>query len=284
MELGTMSNNVSRLTDHIMSWAVVALPNLIAAILIFLIGWWLAGRVEKGVGALLTGQTRMDKTLVSLLSRLARYAIILIILVAGLSQLGIETTSVIAALGAIGLAIGLALQGTLANIAAGVMLLWLRPFNVGDFIEVDGEKGTVQELGLFGTFFTTIEGVFEFVPNGELWNKRITNFSRMPWRMIRETFTISYDDDIQTAREVLLHLVGSDQRIVDEPAPIIKVDELGDNAVELELRAWAKTSDYAATRWDVLESGKIALEAAGLTIPYPQRDVHLHNAGSQVLS
>ena len=276
MEVGTMTNNVTGLADHIMSWAVIALPNLIAAILIFVIGWWLAGRIEKGVGALLSGQTRMDKTIVTLLSRLVRYIVMLVIFIAGLSQLGIETTSVIAALGAIGLAVGLALQGTLANIAAGVMLLWLRPFNVGEFIKVDGEMGTVQELGLFGTTFTTIEGVYEFVPNGELWNKRITNFSRMPWRMIRETFTISYDDDIQTAREVLLHLVGSDQRIVQDPAPVIKVNELGDNAVELELRAWTKTSDYASARWDILEGGKIAIEAAGLSIPYPQRDVHVH--------
>ena len=152
MEFGTMSNNVTGLADHIMSWAVVALPNLIAAVLIFLVGWWLAGRVEKGVRSLLSSQTRMDKTLVSLLARIARYVIILILVIAGLSQLGIETTSVIAALGAIGLAIGLALQSTLANIAAGVMLLWLRPFNVGDLIKVDGELGTVQELGLFWDF------------------------------------------------------------------------------------------------------------------------------------
>lgn len=277
MNVTQMISEAGSFGEQLTAWAIVALPNLLASLLILFVGWWIAGRLQRSVDGLLSKQERIDTTLRAVLTSLVRYAVLILVIVAALSQLGIQTTSILAALGAIGLAVGLALQSTLSNIAAGIMLLWLRPFSVGDFIESDDATGSVQEIGLFATRMTTLEGIFVFVPNSGLWNKKIINYSRQPKRMVRETFTISYDDDIEKAREALLGLLTSDSRIHDFPEPIIKVSALGDSAVALELRAWTDTSDYPATRWDVIERGKLVLEAEGLSIPYPQQDVHIRN-------
>ncbi len=277
MTLAEITGDASSLTEQIKTLLMSALPNLITAGVILVIGTWLSARVERSLRVMLARQKTIDGMLGSMLARLGRYVVLVIVLVSALGQLGIQTTSLLAALGAIGLAVGLALQGTLANVAAGIMLLWLRPFKIGDYVEVDAQAGTVRDVGLFATSMTTIEGLFVFVPNAELWNKRLTNYSRMPQRMVREIFTISYDDDIRTAREVLLGLTANDPRVHTEPPPIIRVVELGDNAVSLEMRAWTDTGDYLQTKCDLIEHGKTSLEAAGLSIPYPQRDVHIHN-------
>ena len=262
-------------SEQLSAWLVVALPNLIAAIIILIVGWWLAGRVEQGVLNLLGNRLEVDTTLRTVLSKVGRYIVLILVLVAALSQLGIQTTTLIAAVGAIGLAIGLALQSTLSNIAAGIMLLWLRPFSMGEFIESGDNSGTVDDVGLFATTLMRVDGVYVFVPNSQLWNNKITNYSKKAKRMLREVFTISYDDDIQKARQILLDLVKSDERIDATPEPIVKVKELGDSAVALELRAWANTSDFWPARWDLVERGKMVLEAGGLSIPYPQQDVHI---------
>jgi len=262
-------------SEQLSAWLVVALPNLIAAIIILIVGWWLAGRVEQGVLNLLGNRLEVDTTLRTVLSKVGRYIVLILVLVAALSQLGIQTTTLIAAVGAIGLAIGLALQSTLSNIAAGIMLLWLRPFSMGEFIESGDNSGTVDDVGLFATTLMRVDGVYVFVPNSQLWNNKITNYSKKAKRMLREVFTISYDDDIQKARQILLDLVKSDERIDATPEPIVKVKELGDSAVALELRAWANTSEFWPARWDLVERGKMVLEAGGLSIPYPQQDVHI---------
>jgi len=246
-------------SEQLSAWLVVALPNLIAAIIILIVGWWLAGRVEQGVLNLLGNRLEVDTTLRTVLSKVGRYIVLILVLVAALSQLGIQTTTLIAAVGAIGLAIGLALQSTLSNIAAGIMLLWLRPFSMGEFIESGDNSGTVDDVGLFATTLMRVDGVYVFVPNSQLWNNKITNYSKKAKRMLREVFTVSYDDDIQKARQILLDLVKSDER----------------SAVALELRAWANTSDFWPARWDLVERGKMVLEAGGLSIPYPQQDVHI---------
>mgnify|MGYP003681887158 CR=1 FL=1 len=262
-------------SEQLSAWLVVALPNLIAAIIILIVGWWLAGRVEQGVLNLLGNRLEVDTTLRTVLSKVGRYIVLILVLVAALSQLGIQTTTLIAAVGAIGLAIGLALQSTLSNIAAGIMLLWLRPFSMGEFIESGDNSGTVEDVGLFATTLMRVDGVYVFVPNSQLWNNKITNYSKKAKRMLREVFTISYDDDIHKARQILLGLVKSDERIDATPEPIVKVKELGDSAVALELRAWTNTSDFWPARWDLVERGKMVLEAGGLSIPYPQQDVHI---------
>lgn len=277
MNIAQTVNQVGSLGEAAIAWSIVALPNLIAAVLILIAGWWLAKLADRTVGGLLRKQGAIDPTLRSVLTTLVRYVIAIVCVIAALGQLGVQTTSALAALGAIGLAVGLALQNTLSNIAAGVMLLWLRPFSIGDFIESNDSSGTIEEIGLFATTLTTVEGLYVFVPNSELWNKKITNFSKRSKRMIREVFTISYDDDIQQARDLLLSLVDADVRIDDTPEPTVNLKELGDSAVALELRAWTNTSGFLTTRSDVVEKAKASLEAAGLSIPYPQQDVHIRN-------
>lgn len=253
-------------------WGLSLLPSLLAAAVLLAGGWWIAGRAERGVVRLLNGQSRFDPTLRGVISSLVRYAILILVVIAVLGQLGIQTTSVLAARGAAGLAIGLALQGTLSNIAAGVMLLWLRPFKVGDYIDTGTVAGTVKEVGLFASELHTWEGVFLFVPNSELWNKRIVNYSRLPTRLLDLQFGVGYGDDLAKGREVLLQLAG-DPRVHRHPAPEVFVHQLADSAVVLALRAWTSTADYWPVRRALTERGKAALEAAGLTLPPPQRQV-----------
>lgn len=270
-----LDKEVHLFVDALTGWAALELPKLVGGALMMIVGWWFAGRAHRATAALLTKQTRIDPTLRGVISSLVHYTILILVIVAALGEIGVETTSILAALGAAGLAIGLALQGTLSNIAAGLMLIWLRPFRVGDYVETASFAGTVHEVGLFATELHSTEGVFQFVPNSELWNKRIVNYTRLKTRMVDLKFGISYSDDIATARQALLACVTADPRIVTEPEPFVFVDELADSAVVLRLRAWAPTPDYWPARRALIESGKIALEKAGLTIPFPQRDLRI---------
>jgi small conductance mechanosensitive channel len=265
-------------SQQLAAWAATALTKLVASPLVLFYGWWIAGWAERTVGRLL--DLRIEPTLRTVIVSAVRYAILVVLLVAVLSQLGIQTTSVLAALGAIGLAIGLALQGTLANIAAGIMLLWLRPFKVGDSIEAGGIAGTLKEVGLFACHIDTSDGVFQFVPNSELWNKRLVNYSRHPTRLVDLQFGIAYDDSIVRAREVLVTLAASDARIHRDPAPEVFVAEIGENAVVLALRVWTDTAEHGPVRRALIEQGKLALESAGLTLPFPQRDVRLRRVSA----
>jgi small conductance mechanosensitive channel len=258
------------------AWAASALPNLLAGILLLIAGWWAAFWAQRALGRVLG--TRVDVTLRGVILSLVRYGILVVVLVAALGQLGVQTTSVFAALGAIGLAVGLALQGTLANVAAGFMLLWLRPFKVGDYIDAGGIAGTLREVGIFACQIHTWDGIFQFVPNAELWNKRVINYSRLPNRLVDLKFGIAYDDSIADARNVLMRIATSDERVYRDPEPQVFVDELGDSAVMMALRVWADTANYWDVRRALTEQAKLQLEGAGLTIPFPQRDVHLHDA------
>ena len=276
MNIAQTINQAGSLGEALFGWAAGVVPNLLIAVLILAAGYWLSGRMDRTFDALLKRQGAVDPTLRAVLTKLARYVIMIVCIIAALGQLGVQTTSALAALGAIGLAVGLALQKTLSNIAAGVMLLWLRPFSIGDYIDTNDSAGTVEDIGLFATTLTTVEGIFVFVPNSELWNKKIANYSKKTKRMIREFFTISYDDDTQQARDILLDLVDGDVRIDDTPEPTVDVKELGDSAVVMELRAWTDTNGFRTTRSDIVEKAKAELEAQGLSIPYPQRDIHIH--------
>jgi small conductance mechanosensitive channel len=255
------------------AWALPLIPSLVGALLLLVLGWWLAGWADRAIRTMLA--RRIDPTLIGVLAAVARYAIVIVVLVAVLSQLGIQTTSILAALGAAGLAVALAMQGTLSNIAAGLMLLWLRPFRVGDYIDTGQVAGIVKELGLFATELQSWDGLYQFVPNSELWNKRIMNHSRLPTRLVDLKFGVSYNDDLTKGQEVLLGLARADARTQAEPEPIVFVDELGDSAVVLRLRCWVATPEYWPLRRALTERGKLALEEAGLSIPFPQRDVHL---------
>jgi small conductance mechanosensitive channel len=276
-----LSGEVSAWLTPLFSWATVAMPRVVGALLLLVVGWVVANRANHGIRRLLARQDRIDPTLSGLIASLVRYTILIVILVAVLGQLGIQTTSILAALGAAGLAVGLALQGTLSNIAAGMMLLWLRPFKVGDYIDSGSVAGTVVDLGLFASELHSWDGIYQFVPNSELWNKRIINYSRLPTRLIDLAFSVSYDDDLAKGQEVLRKLAGDDERVASDPAPQTFVDELGDSAVVLRLRVWAPNSDYWTLRRALTERGKTALEAAGLSIPFPQRDLHIKDASEK---
>ena len=249
--------------------------DIVGAIVLLIIGWTVAGWARRGIRHALERVPRMDETLKPFLAKLVWYVIMAFVLVAVLSQFGVQTTSVIAILGAAGLAIGLALQGTLANVASGVMLLFLRPFNIGDYVDAGGIAGTVVEIGLFNTEIKTSKGLCLIVPNKIIWESPITNFSRNPTRRFDITVGISYGDEVNGATDLLMGLLTGDERILDDPEPLAVVEELGNSAVIINLRAWTRAEDFWAAIWDLKKAIKVELEAAGYSIPFPQRDIHI---------
>lgn len=253
--------------------------DLLGAILILVIGWNVAGWAQRTVARGLDQLPKMDATLKPFIARLVWYAVVIFVVIAVLNRFGVQTTSIIALLGAAGLAIGLALQGTLANVASGVMLLFLRPFNVGDYVDTGGDAGTVVEIGLFSTELRTFDGLCRVVPNSKIWENTITNYTRNPTRRLDVKVGIGYGDDINGAEKVLRALMEGDQRILGDPAPEVMVMELGDSAVVLNMRCWTKGDEYWPTLFDLNKLAKLRLEAAGFTIPFPQRDVHIIGGG-----
>jgi len=243
--------------------------SLVTAITILIAGVILAGWVSRAIRHRLEAVRRFDKTLIPVLAQIARYAIFIFTFVLVLAEFGVQTASMIAVLAAAGLAIGLALQGTLQNVAAGMMLLFLRPFKVGDYISTAAGNGTVNEIGMFMTRMRTPQGLFVAVPNSKIWSDSITNYAKFPTRRIDLAVGISYDDDIDTARKLFLKLATSEKRVLDSPEPIVNVINLGDSSVDLELRAWTKRADYWDVRWGLIRDVKYALDKAGITIPYP---------------
>lgn len=253
--------------------------QFVGAVVTLIVGWMIAGWAR---GATIRGLNRvpnMDATLVPFLATIIRFAILTVVVVAVLNQFGVETTSIIALLGAAGLAIGLALQGTLSNIASGVMLLLLRPFKVDEYVDAGGLGGTVVQIGLFTTELKTADGVFLTVPNSSIANQAITNYSRNPTRRINLVMGISYDDDIDGASKVLLDLMTSDERIHGDPEPQVLVGALGASSVDLSMRCWTNTDVFWAVQFDLTKNAKLAIEAAGYSIPYPQQDVHIIPSG-----
>jgi len=205
-------------------------------------------------------------------------ALFVFVVLAALNQLGVETTSFIAVIGASGLAIGLALQGSLSNFAAGVMLVFFRPFKVGDFVEAGGTSGTVEEIMLFTTLLSTPDNKAVFVPNGSIISGNIINYSRHDTRRVDMVFGCSYDDDMILAKKLLTDIIEVDHRILKDPAPTIAMRELADSSVNFVVRPWVKSADYWSVFDDIHEQVKLRFDAEGLSIPYPQSDVHVHEA------
>lgn len=247
--------------------------NFLAAILILIVGWLIAGWVEKLTQRALNRVPRLDTTLKPLLVKTVRYGILVVTLLAVLERFGVQTTSLIALLGAAGLALGLALQGTLSDVAAGVMLLILRPFHIGDSIDAGGSGGTVQEIGLFATYLTNADGMFVSMPNSKIFTSVITNYSRAATRRINFTVGIDYADDIEKAQSVALNLMTGDPRVLKNPPPTVPVGELGASSVNLILRCWVANADYWNTLCDLQKGVKLAFDAAGISIPFPQQIV-----------
>jgi small conductance mechanosensitive channel len=251
--------------------------DVIGAILILVIGWIVAGWASRVTRAAAERTSWMDSTLKPLAASVVRYFVLIITIVAVLNQFGVETTSVIAILGAAGLAIGLALQGTLSNVAAGVMILILRPFRVGDYVEAGGTAGTVKEVGLFGTELATPDNVFISVPNSAVVGGAISNYSHHGTRRIDIVVGIGYGADIDQAFEVLRGLAEADGRVLGDPAVHVSVRELADSSVNLGLRVWVNAADYWDVLFDLNKGVKQNLDAAGIEIPFPQRVIEIKN-------
>lgn len=241
--------------------------RLLVAVLILLVGW----AIGKFINSRIQRLHRMDATLKSFLGALARYLVMAIAVITVIGLFGIPMASFIAVMGAAGLAVGLALQGTLSNVAAGVMLLILRPFNVGDFIEFGNLSGTVKSLSLFGTELAAGDNVYIYTPNSQIWGQAVKNFSRNAMRQNTISVGISYDDDIGKAFSVMMAIMKADTRIIQDGAqePKVMVDSMVDSSVIVNARFWTRTGDYWQTRWDTLKAIKEAFDREGILIPYP---------------
>ncbi len=266
-----MDNLIIKIQEFALTYGV----KFIGAILIFIIGKIVARFITNVVEKMMI-KGKVEKTLVSFLKNIIYVGLMVFVVLAALNKLGVQTTSFIAVLGAAGLAVGLALQGSLANFAAGVMMILFKPFKVGDFIAAGGTIGTVQEIQIFNTILNTMDNRREIVPNSKVTGDNITNFSAVKQRRVDLVFGISYDDNIKVAKDILLKVVADNSKVLKDPAAVVAVSELGDSSVNLVCRPWCKPTDYWDVRFDVLEKGKIALEGGGITIPYPQRDVHMY--------
>jgi len=248
--------------------------SALGAIIILILGYIFAGLAERWCYAGLGHVRHFDQTLRIFLSKLLRYTILTFVGVIVLAQFGVQTASIIATLGAAGIAIGLALQGTLQNIAAGIMLLVLRPFTVGEYISVGSIAGTINEIGLFATVLRTYDGLYVMAPNSQLWGSAVTNFSRNSTRLNDLAIGIGYDDDIDLALKILMGLA-EDARVLKDPAPLAFVSELGESAVVVTLRYWTASSDWWRTKLDLTQKAKAIFDENGISIPFPQRDLHI---------
>lgn len=253
------------------AWAATFLPRLVAAIAILIIGSIIARWLSRIAWDVTGRTTHIDPILKPIVASAVRYAVLILVIVVALSQIGIETASLLAVLGAAGLAIGLALQGTLSNIAAGLMLLWLRPFRIGDFVEVNGIAGTVREIGLFVCHLETFDGIFLFVPNSAIWNNPLRNHSRNAGRLIVIQITVPAAVAVDRAREILLALVKDDSRILQKPAPRVFIDGFSAAGMVLNLRLWATREQIAEIQRDVVEQIKHHLEATKIDTLQPQQ-------------
>ncbi|MBI1422244.1 MAG: mechanosensitive ion channel [Gammaproteobacteria bacterium] len=255
---------------YLIPWGI----KIVTAILIFVIGRWFARFLIK-LSTRLMLKGKLDPMLVEFLNNILYALLLVVVVLAALDQLGVKTTSALAVLGAAGLAVGLSLQNSLANFAAGVMLIIFRPFKTGDFVEAGGVSGIVETITVFTTIMRTGDNREVIVPNGQIYSGTITNYSARDTRRIDMTFSIGYDDDIKLAKSLIETTLKQEARLLEEPAPTILVMELGASSVDLAVRPWVKSSDYWAVRSDLLENIKAAFDANGVSIPYPQQDVHI---------
>lgn len=271
MELSeTTQDLVEQLIGLVSVWGL----RVVGAIAVLVIGRMVAGALRKGTERALK-RAKMEETLVPFLSGIVYYAALAVVLIAVLGLFGIETTSLVAVLGAAGLAVGLALQGTLSNFSSGVMLLVFRPFKKGDVVEVAGTKGSAIEVGIFTTVLNTPDNVRIIVPNSEIYGATITNYSAYDTRRNDLVIGVSYADDLSVVDSTIRRVLADDTRVLKDPAPQVVVGALGDSSVDFLVRPWCSTEDYWNLRFDLLRRLKEEIEAAGCSIPYPQRDVHL---------
>jgi small conductance mechanosensitive channel len=254
--------------------------NLLKAIIIFYVGKMVIGLLVRGMRKVMQRQ-EVDQTLETFVSNLVRMVLMVIVVIAAIGALGIQTTSFIAIFGAAGLAVGLALQGSLSNFASGVLIVLFRPYRVGDFVEAAGISGVVLEVQILTTVLKTGDNKQIIVPNGQIMDSIITNYSANDTRRVDMVVGVSYDDDLDKVRATLEELVAAEERILDDPACTIAVSELADSSVNFVVRPWVKTSDYWGVMFDMTEAIKKRFDKEGISFPFPQQDVHLHTVGGQ---
>lgn len=255
-------------SKFIAPWSI----KILIALVIFIIGQLIA-KIIAGVLGKVLSHTKLDNILVGFIQSLVNALLMVFVIVAALDQLGVNTNSVIAVLGAAGLAIGLALQGSLQNFAAGFMLLIFRPFKAGDFVEAAGTAGSIEKIGIFSTTMHTGDNKEVIIPNGAIYSSNIINYSKRPTRRIDMIFSIGYEDDIRIARDVIARIIKDEPRVLPEPEPLIAVGELGASSVNFFVRPWVKTEDYWDVKFALTEKVKLAFDENGITIPFPQMDI-----------
>ena len=270
----------------VQSWVEGLLPmladfgvKLLVAIAIFVIGRWVAGTITGGLRRAMQ-RSKTDPTLAGFVSNIVNAILMVFVVIASIQHLGVQTAGLVAVLGAAGLAIGLALQGSLSNFASGALLLMFRPIRVGDYVEAGGTSGSVQDIGIFTTTLHTPDNKKVIVPNSQITSNTITNYSANETRRVDLVASIGYGDDIPKAKAVLERIVKEHQLTMDDPAPTIEVGSLGESSVDILVRPWVKTSDYWRVYWDLTQAIKMEFDKEGISIPFPQRDVHLFQESS----
>ncbi len=270
---------MENLTEKLLEWGALYGTKIIAAIAILVIGRIVVGLLTRLLRRVMT-KASVDETLTRFVASLTRIALMVIVIIAALSALGVQTTSFVAIIGAAGLAIGFALQGSLANFAAGVMLIVFRPFKAGDYVEAGGSAGVVESVSIFNTILNTPDNRKVIIPNGKVTGDNIVNYSAKEMRRIDLVFGIGYGDDIKLAKDTLNQIVSQDERILKDPAPTVAVSELGDSSVNFVVRPCVKTADYWSVYFDLTEKVKTTFDQNGISIPFPQTDVHLHQVAA----
>ena len=272
---GFDTEKMSQMVDaYVIPWGI----NIVMAIAIYFIGKVIVSVLVNLLSKIMT-RSECDDMLIDFVKAIAKAVLMLFVIIAALDQLNVNTTSLAAILAAAGLAIGLSLQGSLQNFAAGVMLLVFKPFKAGDFIEAGGAMGVVKSISIFTTIMTTADNKEIIVPNGAIYGGNITNYSAKETRRVDMVVGIGYDSDLKKAKEILKEMLAADERILKEPAPTVAVAELADSSVNFVVRPWVATADFWAVKFDFTEAVKLRFDAEGISIPFPQMDLHVHKEG-----
>ena len=269
-----IQNLVTGIANTAIEWLQTNILSLVLALAIFYIGRMIA-RIIASVVQKLMVRAKVETILIDFVVGIVRSILILFVIIAALGQLGVDTTSLVALLGAAGIAVGLALKDSLQNFASGVMLILFRPFKAGDFVEAGGATGVIEKISIFSTLMRSGDNKEVIIPNGNIYGGNITNYSARETRRVDMVFGIGYDSDLKLAKEILLDLVSKDERVLSEPAPVIAVSELAVSSVNFIVRPWVNSADYWGLYWDMQEKVKLTFDEAGISIPFPQMDVHI---------
>lgn len=269
-----MNEFMSGIVTHASTWVQEYALSLVMAIVIFVAGRWVAKLIASLFKKVLL-RSKVDDILVNFLTGIVQTGLLLFVLVAALSQLGVDTTSLVALIGAAGIAVGLALKDSLQNFASGVMLILFRPFKAGDFVDAGGVMGIVESITVFSTTMRTGDNKEVIIPNGAIYGGTITNFSARETRRVDMVFGIGYDSDLLKAKTLLSEMIDADDRVLKEPEPVVAVGELADSSVNIIVRPWVNSADYWGLYWDMQERVKLRFDDEGISIPYPQMDVHV---------